>query len=900
MGPASLAGVQSPVKAGRTHADGAAGWVRALGPAGLALLLLLSFGASGAQGREVRVGHYQNPPKIYTDGDGVPQGFFPDIVTAIAREEGWQVTYVPCVWDECVAMLSRGDIDLMPDMAYSDNRAERFSFNRVGVLQGWTDVVMGPGLGLEEVEDLAGLRLAVLDGSIQQVRLRRMMATLQLAYVERPVKSIEDGFVLVSEGGADAAISNNFFTSAYASRHGLLESAVLLEPVMFYFAAPKGKNAELLAQIDAHVRAWKLDADSPFYQAMRKALVPSQVESGLSRQQRLALVALGVVGLLGGLWILALRWQVRRRTVELTSSNARLTHLLGATPVVLYQVEHWDKTPRIRSQDNELSRVFGFQADQTWTLEAWLERIHEDDRERVHRQLLALPQAGRVVQNYRLLDQDGAVRHVRDEATWLPDDGEHAAEVVGCLSDLTHANEQAERLNFLTHYDGLTSLANRTQLETALAAAVDAAVSSGSRVALVVLNVDRLQRVNDTMGHEAGNAVLTEVGRRLKTLVGADATAARLGGDEFAVVLPDIADDGQVADLASRLLQEVKRPITHAGELLGVTGSIGISLFPNDGATPGALMMGADTALGHAKQEGRDRLHFVTQKMNLRVQRSMAVERQLRFALERDELSLQYQPMASLGDGSHCGVEALLRWNNPELGSVSPAEFIAVAEEAGLMESIGEWVLCTACRQAKAWSDQGLPPIRTAVNVSTLQIRSGTLPGLLRRIQSATGLDLRWLEIELTESVMMQDSEAALAQMRELSAMGVSVSLDDFGTGFSSLSYLSLFPFDSLKIDRSFIHRMIDDHRSAAITQAAIGIAHGLEMKVVAEGVETRQQLDYLRAAGCDEMQGYLLSRPVGPAEIARLFAGPSGLSFPHTDSSDSPHGRSGRNTPSD
>ncbi len=453
--------------------------------------------------------------------------------------------------------------------------------------------------------------------------------------------------------------------------------------------------------------------------------------------------------------------------------------------------------------------------------------------------------------------------------------------MVGCLRDLTDAAAQAERLKFLTHFDDLTSLANRTQLDEALAAAVDDAAANGTRLALVLLNVDRLQRVNDAMGHEAGNAVLAEVGRRLKALVGFEATTARLGGDEFSVVLAGFTDAEQVAEKARQLLAAVKLPIMHEGDMLTVTGSIGISLYPNDGTTPAVLLRGADTALAYAKEAGRDRLHFVTEQMNLRVQRWMQVERQLRFALDRGELSLQYQPMASLSDGSNCGVEALLRWHNLELGQVSPAEFIPIAEDAGLMESIGEWALRTACLQSQAWNDQGPGPIRTAVNVSALQIRAGTLPALVRAIQVETGFDLRWLDIEVTESVMMQDSDAALEQIQELAAMGVSISLDDFGTGYSSLSYLSRFPFDTLKIDRSFIQQMIDDPRSAAIIQAAVGIAHGLGMKVVAEGVETRQQLDHLCAAKCDEIQGYLHSRPLEPAEVPRLFAAAPGLLLP-------------------
>ncbi len=343
--PASvhIASLRAPATGRRTAGLGAVRCVAAsaalLRRLGLLVLLSLGFAANAAHARDVRVGVYENAPKIYTDAKGIPRGLFIDITEAVAQEEGWTLVYVPCAWDGCMAMLERGDIDLMPDVAISENRKKRFSFNRIGVLHGWTDVVIAGNRTLHEFEELAGLRVAVLDASIQQAKLRQLMDARELTYVEIPVRSLDAGFRLVQQGQVDAAVSNNFFTDVNAARYGLLESPVLLEPVMFYFAAPAGKNSDLLARIDAHLGPWKIDPDSPLFDAMGKALVSRQAEGGLSESQQRALISLGV---LGGVWILALRWQVRKKTSQLTTSNAKLNHLLDAVPVVLYQVEGWD------------------------------------------------------------------------------------------------------------------------------------------------------------------------------------------------------------------------------------------------------------------------------------------------------------------------------------------------------------------------------------------------------------------------------------------------------------------------------------------------------------------------------------------------------------------------------
>ncbi|NHZ66770.1 bifunctional diguanylate cyclase/phosphodiesterase [Massilia genomosp. 1] len=438
------------------------------------------------------------------------------------------------------------------------------------------------------------------------------------------------------------------------------------------------------------------------------------------------------------------------------------------------------------------------------------------------------------------------------------------------LSDITEANEQ---LQFMVNHDPLTRLPNRSLLNDRLEQAIEAAHQAQRAIAVLLLNIDRLQRVNDSIGHDAGDLLLREMAQRLLARLHPGDTLARIGSDEFVLVLGRVDDNDDINAAAQQMLGTVAAPCQLLGIEVVVTASVGIALFPLDGITPGDLIRNADTALSHVKNSGRNSFRYFTSEMNTRALHWMALEHRLRSALGRSEFSLFYQPQLRLADMRVCGAEALIRWRSAELGMVSPAEFIPLAEDSGLIVEIGEWVIRTACAQNKAWQDAGLCTLPVAVNVSAHQITAGTLPAIVSSALRASGMQARYLAIELTESVLMQEAELAMAQIAELRGMGVAVALDDFGTGYSSLSYLSRFALDKLKIDQSFVRNITEDAKSAAIAKATIALAHGLGITVVAEGVETRAQRDYLDGAGCDEVQGYFFSRPVAADEFVALLA---------------------------
>ncbi|MCD2519203.1 EAL domain-containing protein [Massilia sp. G4R7] len=468
--------------------------------------------------------------------------------------------------------------------------------------------------------------------------------------------------------------------------------------------------------------------------------------------------------------------------------------------------------------------------------------------------------------NGEIYPERTSISAVRDECGKL-------TAYVSVSTDLSALKAAHHQLDFLANHDALTLLPNRSLFNDRLQQAIAAARQGDGELALLLFNVDRLSRINDSLGHAAGDAVLVEVAERVSRIAGPTDTLARLSGDEFVLLLTNCHDNEDIILAARRLIDAIAQPHTVGGHDVVVTGSVGIAIFPRDGGAPGDLLKAADAALGDMKKSGRNGFRFFKGEMNAEALRWLALETRLRRAIERGELALHYQPQISRIDGSVVGMEALLRWRSEEIGVVSPGDFIPLAEDTGLIHPIGEWVIRQACFQNKAWQNAGLPPVKVAVNVSATQFKAGSVSGMVAKALLDSGLAPRYLEVELTESVMLGDSAAAEAQMAELRAMGISLSLDDFGTGYSSLGYLSRFPLDKLKIDQTFVRNITTEQRSAAIAQATIALAQGLSLSVVAEGVETTGQRDFLGLIGCDVMQGYLYSRPVPAHEMAQLLA---------------------------
>jgi len=442
--------------------------------------------------------------------------------------------------------------------------------------------------------------------------------------------------------------------------------------------------------------------------------------------------------------------------------------------------------------------------------------------------------------------------------------------------DITDRKLAEERVQFLAYYDALTGLPNRTLLQDRLAKALAGARRRKDKVAILFLDLDRFKDINDSLGHSVGDLLLQEVAERLKTWAREQDTVARVGGDEFLIVLTGLKDVADAAVATERIVNLMTAGFVVRGHPVNVSCSIGVSIFPEHSADCETLIKNADAAMYSAKENGRNRFQFFTEDMNAQGVERLTLENSLRLALDKKELFLVYQPQMDIATGRITGLEALLRWQHPDLGLVPPDKFIRIAENSGLIVPIGEWVVRTACRQARKWQDEGLPPVSVAVNVSAVQFRQEGFCELIRRVLYETGLAPQYLELELTESLLLANADLMLSVVQELKAMGVTLAIDDFGTGYSSFSYLRQFRVSKLKIDRVFIRDVAVNPDDAAITTAIISMAKSLRLKVIAEGVEDEAQMSFLRAHQCDEIQGYYFSKPLAVDKVADKLRGDS------------------------
>jgi len=563
-----------------------------------------------------------------------------------------------------------------------------------------------------------------------------------------------------------------------------------------------------------------------------------------------------------------------RSSLETAQRIARL----GGWEWGIQQNEHYWST--------ETYRILGLDPAQVRpSVEAFLACAHEHERESMREAIMELLKTGEFRARIIRIDRpDAELRYVQVQAVATLDTSGTVIRLSGTIQDVTELQEAEQRIRYLAYYDATTGLPNRQSFVEVLGKALGVAKRHHRQLGILALDLDQFKRVNDTLGHGVGDEVLIAAAERLViTLRECDVIAlpeqplegsegvARLDGDEFNVLITDLNHYHDAAKVAHRLLDELRKPFKAGGQEVFLTASIGLALYPLDGDDTDSLMRNAGAAMHFAKEQGRDNYQFYSRAMNATALEKLSMESQLRKALERDEFLLHYQPKISASTRRIVGVEALIRWKHPELGMVPPSQFIPLAEETGLIVPIGEWVLRAACEQNFDWQRAGLPRMHVAVNISSAHFRQG-LTGSIGEALRTSRLDPALLEVELTESMLMQKVETTLATLHEIKDMGVRLAIDDFGTGYSSLSYLKRFPLDALKIDRSFVKDLPRDPEDAAITKAIIAMAHSLRLQVVAEGVETQEQLAFLQQHCCDVLQGYLFSRPVTAEQLCALL----------------------------
>ncbi len=579
-----------------------------------------------------------------------------------------------------------------------------------------------------------------------------------------------------------------------------------------------------------------------------------------------------------------------QRSEATLESAQRLVHLGNWT---------WDLAGHEMKWTAETYRLLGYPVDHPHPRsQDYLSRVHPEDADMVARALESTLRGEQSFSlDHRVVHEDGTLLYLHSEAEVVRNAKGQPSKLTGTVQDITERKKAESRIQFLAFYDSLTGLPNRLHFNDQLKKTLELARGRGGTAAVMFMDLDNFKRINDTSGHSAGDRLLRAAANRLREAIrasdlvsrvdsvpGPEGAVARLGGDEFIVLLPDVSRAEDPARVARRVLEAFRDPIQVGEKEFFVSMSIGIGIFPQDGENAEDLLKNADAALYHAKDSGRNNFQFYSPALNAAAFQRLSLETSLRKAIERKEFVLHYQPQVQARDGKLIGVEALIRWNHPDLGLVYPGQFVPVAEETGLIQDIDDWVLRQACLQSRTWLDAGLPNIHVAVNLSGSQFHRRDL---LERVDDALGsvnLPTRCIELEITEGVLMSNAAATLEVLQQLQARGFRIAVDDFGTGYSSLSYLRRFHADVLKIDRSFVHDIATNPDAAAIVSAIITLAGTLKMRAIAEGVEHPHQRESLYELGCDLMQGYLFGKPVAPEETTKLLrsvAGQTGAALP-------------------
>lgn len=800
------------------------------------------------------------PPYVMRQADGSVDGYLVEEWKLWEQATGIHVVLIPSDWGQAIQAMENGGADVIDTIFDTPERERTLDFSRPYDQISVSIYTSSNLTGIGNLQSMRGFRVGVKSGDACIDKLRENGIDDLVSY-----PSYKD-LIQASLAGnihlfcMDDPPANFLIYQLHAEQK--FHKAFALYSGEFHRAVRKG-NTAMLNLVERGFDKIPSDELSALREKWMGASlsneVPRRIYYGLS-------IAAAIILLLVG-FVMILRKLIKSRTAELLATRNTLQATLDALPDLMFELDLDGKYYAFHSPQSDLLAV----APDEILGKTLFDLLPPEVAGAGMSALQQANDSGYAKGEYELALPQGKRCFEFAVARKAVPSG-HAPRFVVLSRDITDRKAAEERIKYLANFDVLTGLPNRTQLEDHLKYAMSMAKRSNAHLAIMFLDLDRFKEVNDTLGHSVGDSILVELAKRLRAALREEDSIARLGGDEFIVMLPGVDELGAVK-VAEKLQGVIKQPCAVGAHELSLTASIGIALYPDDGVDLETLSKNADSAMYRAKQDGRSTYRFFTQEMQAHAARNLMLSNALRSALEHEQFQIYYQPQIAAHGDRVIGVEALLRWRHPEMGMVSPAEFIPIAESNGQILAIGEWVLSRAVAQLKAWMDKGYPPMIVAVNLSAVQFRHPDLPALITRILDETGLPPEYLELELTESVAMDNPQAAIAVMNKLHERGIRMSIDDFGVGYSSLSHLKKFRIYKLKIDQSFVRDINTDAEDRSIVMAIIRLSKSLGLRVIAEGVETQGQLEFLQEQQCDEVQGYFFSRPLPAEEVERVLA---------------------------
>ncbi|WHH60305.1 EAL domain-containing protein [Petroclostridium sp. X23] len=880
----------------------------------LLVLIIIAFITSGYSSAQATmpVIKYQaetNYPPYKFVKNNYLSGFDVDLLNVILKSEDFQVEYSVDTWENVYNRLVNGEIDTCGLMVVLEERKKDILFSKT-VLQSHISIYAKKDTQQIALDNIKNYKVGVGQGQYSETILRDTVGIKD--YQSYP--DIESALDALKQGEIDVLFENQEVTNYFIIKKDLqgeiTPHSVNLFPVEIAYGVRKG-NSGLVNYINRRIS--ELQGSGVYEELFQKYFFRhSTYYHDLQKKKWVTFIfAILVFGLIAfilmHLYINRLKKRIENTNKELYRSYDELEAAheeLAATEEELrFQYNHIieneeslkDSEERFRlalegsndiiwDMDIKNSKLF---VSSRWTetlsfeeiemprdLKSWKDLIHPDDVENTLRMIRVhiMNKTPFYQDEHRLRTKDGKYKWFlhRGKAVW--DVNGKPIRIAGSYTDISERKSTEEVIHQMAYYDSLTGLPNRTLLVDTLKNALTEAKAKKSMVSVMFLDLDNFKTINDTLGHTYGDLLLKNVGEMLGRYLKKGEMVARLGGDELVIIQPEIYSVEQVTSLASRIITSLEHPWILDDREFYVSSSIGIAIYPKDGQDEYTLLKNADIAMYHAKELGKNTYQLFNQSMNIKIMERLDMENSLRHALERNEYTVAYQPQIDIKTGKIVGAEALIRWVHPVWGTISPMKFIPIAEETGLIVPISEWMLRTACGQNKLWQQAGLPSIKMAVNLSARQFQQQGLVEMVARMLDDVGMNQQWLELEITETIAMQNLDYAIIILNKLQQMGIQVSLDDFGTGYSSLNYLRRLPINTLKIDKSFVRDITHSNCEQAIARSLISIAHSMDLEVVAEGVETEEQLFFLKRENCDKAQGYLFSKPIPAEELEELL----------------------------
>ncbi|MCZ4328980.1 EAL domain-containing protein [Castellaniella denitrificans] len=829
-----------------------------------ALALCLGMHASIAHALTLDVGIYDQKPDVYIARDGRPAGILGELLNEIARREGWTIRTQACTWEQCMRLLADGKIDLLPDVYYTPERAQAFGLHHVPAMHSWSQVYARTDHALRSIEDLRGHSIAVLAGSTQQDYLKSTLSGLKIDARADAVQNLEIGFQRVQSKLDDAVAADFYVGELFAQQYNLVATPIIFQPTQAFYAAPKGRHPEVLAAIDRHLSAWQAKPGSFYYRTLDSWRLP-RTQSLLSRYG--TWIVTGLSGLLALTLIitLALRIQLGRQRRLLRRTERRLGAILDAIDASV-SIKDLDRRYTFANRKHEEflgldeGRLIGLRDDEVLADADSLANIRRGDQ-------AVIESRERSVSQVTVRPRNGEPRtFLTIKAPMRAPDGALEA-ICTVATDITERLRAEETAHHLAVYDTLTGLPNRRTALAHLAQMLESARQGRPIGALLLIDLDGFKRINDMHGHGTGDEVLRGIADRLRASVRDRDLVSRVSADEFIVLLNGLGDHiSDAARNAMHVAEKIRLAICNSAFSIQdkpayVTGSIGLTLIQGEGQTSDTVMREADMATHRAKQHGGNQVTFYERGLQSEVEQRLWLEHDLLQAIGTPNLTLHVQPQFGR-DGRVTGGELLARWNHPTRGAVSPALFIPIAEETGLIGLLGSWSLRFACDALLALQEAG-ETYPLSLNVSPRRLMEPQFIESVRDTLANKGIPGNRLIFEITEGVLIQDMQAVAQRMQALSRLGIRFSIDDFGTGYSNLAYLKRLPLYELKIDKSLVQDIPNDSDSIAIVQLILAMADQLNLRVVAEGVETESQSRFLFEHDCHALQGYLLARPM-------------------------------------